>query len=52
MREIFKDILNTDGVTGVMLFAADGDVLFKEFSTTVKAAPENLDWRFLIESMD
>ena len=25
MREIFKDILNTDGVGGVMLFAANGD---------------------------
>jgi hypothetical protein len=52
MRELFKDILNTDGVTGVMLFAANGDVLFKEFSTTVKAAPEHLDWRFLVESME
>ena len=52
MRELFKDILNTDGVTGVMLFAANGDVLFKEFSTTVKATPEHLDWRFLIESME
>ncbi|MGD8963755.1 MAG: hypothetical protein PVH43_14630 [Desulfobacterales bacterium] len=52
MREIFKDILNTDGVGGVMLFAANGDVLFKEFSTTVKTAPEHRDWRFLIESLE
>lgn len=52
MREIFKDILNTDGVTGVMLFAASGEVLFKEVSSTVKAAPDRRDWRFLIESLE
>ncbi|MGD2097355.1 MAG: hypothetical protein PVG35_07220 [Desulfobacterales bacterium] len=52
MQELFKDILNTDGVTGVMLFAANGDVLFKEFSTTVTEAPEHRDCRFLIDSLE
>lgn len=52
MREIFNDILNTDGVTGVMLFAANGDVLFKELSTAVKQAPEQRDWRFLVDSLE
>lgn len=52
MQELFKDILNTDGVTGVMLFAANGDVLFKAFPTTVNAAPDHRDWRFLIESLE
>ena len=52
MQEIFKDLLGTDGVMGVMLFAADGDVLYKAFSPTVKAAPDHQDWRFLIESLD
>ena len=52
MQELFKDILNTDGVTGVMLFAANGDILFKAFTTAVKEAPEHQDWRFLIESLE
>ena len=52
MREIFKDILNTDGVGGVMLFAASGEVLFKEFSTAANEAPDHGDWRFLIESLE
>jgi hypothetical protein len=52
MQELFKDILNTDGVMGVMLFAANGDLLFKELSTTVKQEPEHRDWRFLVESLE
>ena len=52
MQELFQNILNIDGVTGVMLFAANGDVLFKAFSKTVEEAPEHRDWRFLIESLE
>jgi hypothetical protein len=52
MRELFDDILNTDGVTGVMLFASNGDLLFKELMTTTKEAPEQRDWRFFIESLE
>jgi hypothetical protein len=52
MRELFNDILNTDGVNGVMLFAASGELLFKELSVALKAAPEKQDWRFIIESLE
>ena len=48
MREQFNDILNTDGVNGVMLFAANGKLLFKELSVALKEAPEKQDWRFII----
>ena len=52
MRELFEDIIGTEGVTGVMLFATDGELLFKEFSAAPKEAPEQRDWRFLIESLE
>ena len=52
MRELFNDIVNTDGVNGVMLFAANGKLLFKELPVAVKEAPEKQDWRFIIESLE
>lgn len=52
MRELFNDILNTDGVTGIMLFDINGDLLFKEFSMAVNGAPEQLDWRYLLDSLE
>ena len=52
MRELFKDILGTDGVNGVMLFSFKGDLIFKEFRPSVNAAPEGRDWSFFIESLE
>jgi hypothetical protein len=52
LQELFQDILNTDGVMGVMLFAANGDELYKAFPTTDSAAPDHRNWRFLIESLE
>jgi hypothetical protein len=52
MQELFKDLLSTDGVTGIMLFSPDGDLLFEEFPTPVKAAADHQNWRFLIESLE
>ena len=52
MRELFKDILHTDGVNGVMLFSFTGDLIFKEFRSSVKEAPEGRDWSFFIESLE
>ena len=52
MRELFKDILNTDGVNGVMLFSFRGDLIFKEFRSSVKEDPEGRDWSFFIESLE
>ena len=52
MHVLFDDILNTDGVKGVMLFGPNGDLLFKEFSVPLETAPEKRDWRFIIESLE
>ncbi len=52
MRELFNDILNTEGVTGIMLFEANGELLFKDFLMAPKEAPEQRDWKFFIESLE
>jgi hypothetical protein len=52
MRELFKDILGTDGVNGVMLFSFKGDLIFKEFRSSVNEEPEGRDWSFFIESLE
>jgi hypothetical protein len=52
MRELFKDILRTDGVSGVMLFSFKGDLIFKELKSSVSEGPEGRDWSFFIESLE
>ena len=52
MRELFKDILRTDGVSGVMLFSFKGDLIFKEFKSSVNEEPEGRDWGLFIESLE
>ena len=52
MRELFKDILRTDGVSGVMLFSFKGDLIFKEFKSSVNEEPEGRDWSLFIESLE
>ncbi|MEJ2728560.1 MAG: hypothetical protein P8185_08620 [Deltaproteobacteria bacterium] len=52
MRELFKDILHTDGVSGVMLFSFKGDIIFKEFRSPMNEEPEGRDWSFFIESLE
>ena len=52
MRELFNDLLRTDGVTGIMLFSFKGDLIFKEFTSPVNEEPEQRDWRFFIESLE
>ena len=52
MRDLFQDILNTQGVKGILLFSFAGDILFKEFIAPFDENSESLDWRFFIESLE
>jgi hypothetical protein len=52
MRELFADILQTEGVSGVMLFSLKGDLIFKEFSSSANKDPEQQDWRSFIQSLE
>jgi hypothetical protein len=52
MRDLFDDLLNTKGVKGILLFSFSGDILFKEFTSPVDERPENMDWRFFLDSLE
>ena len=52
MHKLFKDILSTDGVKGILLFSFSGDLVFKEYIDPAKEGPKHRDWRFFIESLE
>jgi hypothetical protein len=52
MQSLFSDILNTKGVTGIMLFSFSGDLVFKKFNTPVSEEPDHRDWSFFIETLE
>ena len=37
---------------GLLLFSFSGNILFKEFKSPIEERPENMDWRFFIESVE
>ena len=51
MRELFDDILNIDGVKGLILLSFRGEIIFRELNHIVPENVENRDWRLLIESL-
>ena len=52
MLELFKDILDIEGVKGVMLFSSKGEILFKRFTSDISQDPEKMNWNRFIELQD
>ena len=52
MLELFKDILNIDGVKGAMLFSFSGELVFKRFTSDIHQDPEKMNWNRFIELLD
>ena len=52
MKELFKDILNMEGVKGVLLLSLQGDIVFKEFSTPLHQKLESRDWKHFVDSLN
>jgi hypothetical protein len=50
MRGMFADLLAVDGVKGVLLFSAAGDLLFEEFTIGSTARPPVREWRALLDA--
>jgi hypothetical protein len=49
MRELFNDILNIEGVKGVMLFSFSADLLFREMGSALPPDVEKISWsRFFV----
>ena len=51
MRELFKDILNVEGVKGLMMFSFAGETVFTEFNQAPPEGIESRDWSLFIESL-
>jgi hypothetical protein len=51
MRELFKDILNMEGVKGLMMFSLAGEPIFREFNQAPPEGIEGRDWSLFIESL-
>ncbi len=52
MRKLFRDILSTNGVKGIMLFSFSGDLIFKELIAPIYEESEYRKWSFFIESLE
>jgi hypothetical protein len=51
MRELFDDLLNLDGVKGLILLSFSGEIIFRELNPIGHENLENRGWRPLIESL-
>ena len=49
MRELFNDILNMEGVKGLLLFSFAGDLVLKDFKQIGLEEVEDRDWSLFIE---
>jgi hypothetical protein len=52
MKNLFKDILDTDGVKGVLLLSFDGVLIFKEYLSKDLKEPQDMNWKRFISSLD
>jgi hypothetical protein len=51
MRELFNDILNMEGVKGLMMFSFAGETVYKEFNKAQPEGIESTDWSLFIQSL-
>ena len=51
MQELFKDILDMEGVKGLMMFSLTGDPIYKEFNQAQPDGIDSRDWSLFIESL-
>ena len=51
MKEMFKDIVNMEGVNGVILVSYEGAVLFESYSATLTLPSGRRDWLGLVSAL-
>ena len=51
MRKLFDDLLNIDGVKGLILLSFSGEIISRELNPIGRENFENRDWRPLIGSL-
>ncbi len=50
MEELFDEMLSIKDVTGVMLVSLNGEILYRNFSPSLRGDPESKDWSSFIQS--
>ncbi|MBW1984097.1 MAG: hypothetical protein JRI53_05215 [Deltaproteobacteria bacterium] len=51
MKEVLKDILEIDGVNGVVILTDEGKIIFKEMSSTTTIKLDKVDWNLIIDAI-
>ena len=51
MRELMKDVIEIEGVNGVLIISDEGETLFKEISSNISVKFEEVNWNFFIDSI-
>ena len=51
MKEVLKDILEIDGVNGVVVLTDEGKTIFKEMSSTTTIKLDEIDWKLIIDAI-
>ena len=52
MKDLFKEVMGMDGVKGVLLLSFDGEIIFKQFSSSPGSEPEKRDWGNFVASLE
>ena len=53
MEELFKDLLEIDGITVVMFFSPKGEVLYKNSMLSLEEEPEDTAWWYVfVDQLD
>jgi hypothetical protein len=51
MKELFKDIMNVDGIEGVLLFTSEGKLIYNDVTTKRYTKPKESDWIAFINGL-
>lgn len=52
MKELFKDILALKDIKGILFFSLEGQLIFKELSSSASADVEKGEWQAFIDAMN
>lgn len=52
MKELLKDVLEIEGVNGVVILMDDGTVIFKEISSNTLSKIDEMEWEVFIGAIE
>jgi len=52
MKQLFRDVLEMEGIKGVLLLSFKGDILYQESRAGSMPNPEKVDWKNILSTLD